>query len=53
MANEEDGKWKDSIASYLENPKEINQEVAEQIDEIAIKYDLEPEMSIIFAKARI
>jgi len=53
MANEEDGKWKDSIVSYLENPKEINQEVADQIDEIAMKYDLEPEMSIIFAKARI
>ena len=53
MANEEEAKWKESVSSYIETPKEINQEIAEQVDEISIKYDLDSEMSIIFAKARI
>lgn len=53
LANEDEGKWKESVSSYLEEPKEINPEMAERIDEIAIKYDLDEEMSLIFAKARI
>jgi len=53
MANEEDSKWKESVSSYVTDPKEINQEMAEAIDEIAMKYDVDAEMSIILAKARI
>lgn len=53
FANEDEDKWKESITAYLEQPKEINPEVAEQMDEIAIKYDLDSEMCAILAKARI
>ena len=51
--NEENDKWKESISSYLDNPKEINPEIADEMDEIAIKYDLDSEMCAILSKARV
>lgn len=53
FANEDIDKWEESISSYLENPKEISQDVADQMDEIAIKYDLDSDMCAILNKARI
>ena len=51
--NEEQDKWKESITAYLNEPKEINPEMAEDMDEIAIKYDLDSEMCAILSKARL
>lgn len=51
--NETEETWKESLSSYLESPKEINKEIADEMDEIAIKYDLDSEMCAIFVKARI
>ena len=51
--NEKEESWKESISSYLNEPKEINREIADEMDEIAMKYDLDSEMCAIFVKARI
>lgn len=51
--NEDEDKWNESIATYLNAPKEIDAEKASDMDEIAIKYDLDPEMCAILSKARI
>lgn len=52
VANEKREEWKNSIASYLESPKEMDKKVADEIDEIAMKYDVDFDMALIFSKSR-
>ena len=51
--NEDQLTWKDAIAAYIKEPKEIHPEFAEQMDEVAMELDLDPTMAAIFVKARI
>lgn len=39
ISNELPEKWSESVASYIEEPKEISQKVGDEIDEISLKFD--------------
>ena len=47
MANEEIGKWNESIASYIEHPKEIDPAVEVDIDNICLVHDVDPYLASI------
>ena len=51
MVNEDYSEWSNSVASYIESPKPVDNEVARKIDEIAIKYELNEFDAIIVSKS--
>jgi len=52
IANEPIENWKSSIASYLKQPKEINKDIAKDIDDIAVEFDVDEWQAILIAKAQ-
>ena len=53
MINEKNDDWENSIDSYINNPKDIDKQKLEEINEIAIKYELTPFNAIIVGKSKI
>lgn len=41
LANESEDKWTESVSEYLVEPKEINEAVAAELDELQIRHDLQ------------
>lgn len=54
MANEDYDKWGDiNIKKYISNSRQIDQAIAKNIDEIAIKYELSEFDAIILSKSKL
>ena len=53
FANESEKDWKAAIKSYIKEPKEINSAIASEIDDIAVRYDVDSLMALILSKSKI
>lgn len=54
LVNEDNNKWNnDTIKDYLDNPKDINQDLYKEIDELAAKYELSDWEAILVSKSKI
>jgi hypothetical protein len=53
MANEDFDKWIDSVAAYIEAPKSVDSIKAREIDELALKYELNEFDAIIVSKCSV
>lgn len=51
--NEDVEKWQESVAQYLDKPKEINEEINKSLDNISIEYDVDNWISMILFKSEI
>lgn len=53
FANESGKNWAELAQSYIDNPKPINEAIANKMDEVALKYDLSVEDALILVKSPI
>jgi hypothetical protein len=52
VQNEEPEKWLKSVANYIENPSDTNEERVEEIRELAIEHGIEPYVAAILYASR-
>jgi hypothetical protein len=50
--NEKSNKWEKSIIAYIKDPKEINSEAQEEIDNIALKHQVDSETALLLYKSK-
>ncbi len=53
FVNENESSWDQAIKDYLKNPKDINAEVAAEIDEIALQHDVDFYRASILYKSQV
>ncbi len=51
--NEPEDKWSESVASYLTAPKDLPSEVAAQLDNIGIEFDVDPWTAIVLWRSQV
>lgn len=53
ILNEEENKWSEVAAQYLEKPKEIEKELSDRLDDISIRYDVDSWTSMVLLKSKV
>ena len=53
ILNENEENWESSASSYLNNPKEIDKDLNNQLDDICINYDVDSWVAAILYKSKI
>ena len=53
ICNESQDNWKDSLKQYLKSPKEINEEVAREVDDICVRHSIPSYAAAIIRLAAI
>lgn len=52
IVNEPEDKWKEAIATYVKAPKDVPIEVAAELDNLCIEYDVDPWIAIILWRSK-
>lgn len=53
VVNEPEDKWSESIANYLTDPKNLPPEIAAQLDNIGMEFDVDPWTAIVLWRSQV